>query len=215
MLAASPLPINHLQAQQQHHSAQLRHHNQFAPGNFQRRQVAEHQVQQQQQQQTTTYDLYKKQLIIEHSMRGWLSVKNEWTSGVHKTDTAKLIYSYRVNCQPNYFGEQCNILCRPRDDVYGHFTCSSQGETVCLPGWQGKYCEEPVCMPGCHKDQGNCTRPGECNCRFGWQGSSCEQCVRHPECVHGTCSKPFDCVCEEGWGGILCNEGESSIPTAN
>ena len=158
------------------------------------------------QRDQTTYDLYKKQLIIQHSMRGWLQVKNEWTSGVHKTDQASLAYSYRVTCQANYFGDQCNILCRPRDDVYGHFTCSQQGEVLCLPGWQGKYCEEPICLPGCHKDQGNCSRPNECNCRFGWQGPSCEQCVRYPGCVHGTCNRPHECICEEGWGGLLCNE---------
>lgn len=156
----------------------------------------------------TTYDLYKKQMIIQHSMHGYLSVKNEWTNGVHKTDSATLAYSYRVTCQPNYYGEFCNILCRPRDDVYGHFTCSQAGEVVCLPGWQGKYCEEPICLPGCRKDQGDCLRPNECNCRFGWQGASCEQCVRYPGCVHGTCSRPHECICEEGWGGLLCNEGK-------
>lgn len=157
-----------------------------------------------QQQLATSYDLYKKQLIIQHSMHGWLSVKNEWTSGMHKTDAAQLVYSYRVTCQPNYYGEQCNILCRPRDDVYGHFVCSEQGDVVCLPGWQGKYCEDPICAAGCQ----NCTRPNECNCRYGWQGPSCEQCVPYPGCVHGTCAKPHDCNCEEGWGGILCNEGK-------
>jgi hypothetical protein len=157
---------------------------------------------------TTSYDLYKKQLIIQHSMHGWLTVKNEWTSGMHKTDTARLVYSYRVTCQPNYYGEQCNILCKPRDDAYGHFACSEYGDVVCLPGWQGKYCMDAICMPGCIENQGNCTRPNECTCRAGWQGASCEQCVRHPGCVHGTCSKPKDCICEEGWGGSLCNEGK-------
>lgn len=168
----------------------------------------QHQHQQQNYVPQTSYDLYKKQSIIQHSMHGWLSVKNEWTSGVHKTDAATLTYSYRVTCQPNYFGEQCNILCRPRDDVYGHFFCSKEGEIVCLAGWQGKYCEEPICTPGCMPDQGNCTRPNECNCRFGWQGAACEQCVRYPGCVHGTCNKPHECICEEGWGGLLCNEGK-------
>lgn len=154
----------------------------------------------------TTYDLYKKQLIIKHSMHGWLSVKNEWTNGAHRTDLAALTYSYRVTCQQNYYGDQCNILCRPRDDVYGHYTCSQMGNIVCLPGWQGSYCLEPICAPGCQ--HGNCSRPGECNCRLGWQGLACEQCVPYPGCVHGSCSKPHECNCEDGWGGLLCNEGE-------
>lgn len=158
----------------------------------------------------TTYDLYKKQLIIKHSTNAWLAVKNEWTNGFHKTDSASLAYSYRVTCQPNYFGDQCNILCRPRDDVYGHYNCSPQGDIVCLAGWSGSYCLEPICSPGCHKDQGNCSRPNECNCRFGWTGQSCEQCVKFPGCVHGSCSKPHECNCEEGWGGLLCNEGKSA-----
>lgn len=155
-----------------------------------------------------TYDLYRKQLIIKHSMHGWLGVKNEWTNEQHKTDAASLTYSYRVTCQPNYYGEQCNILCRPRDDIYGHYTCSQQGSVMCLPGWQGSYCMEPICSPGCQNHQGNCSRPNECNCRFGWQGASCEQCTRYPGCVHGYCNKPHECICEEGWGGLLCNEGE-------
>lgn len=155
---------------------------------------------------TTTYDLYKKQLIIKHSMHGWLSVKNEWTNDVHRTDAATLTYSYRVTCQPNYYGEQCNVFCRPRDDVYGHYTCSEQGNILCYPGWQGHYCVDPICAPGCQ--QGNCSRPNECNCRLGWQGSSCDQCIRYPGCVHGSCNKPYECNCEEGWGGLLCNEGE-------
>lgn len=139
-------------------------------------------------------------------MRGWLAVKNEWTNDVHKTDIATLAYSYRVTCQTNYYGEQCNILCRPRDDIYGHYTCSQQGNIVCLPGWQGSYCLEPICSPGCHEGQGNCSRPNECSCRYGWQGPACEQCVLYPGCVHGSCNKPLECICEEGWGGLLCNE---------
>ncbi|KAG9509623.1 Delta-like protein 1, partial [Fragariocoptes setiger] len=156
--------------------------------------------QQQQHQQVRTSD------VIQHSMHGWLTVKHDWTNNVHRTDSAALTYAYRVTCQANYYGEQCATLCRPRDDAYGHYTCSAAGSIVCLAGWHGDYCLEATCLPGCHKSQGNCSRPGECNCRYGWQGALCDQCARYPGCVHGTCRRPHECVCEEGWGGLLCNE---------
>lgn len=135
-------------------------------------------------------------------------MKNEWTNAVHRNEQATLTYAYRVTCQQNYFGEQCAILCRPRDDAYGHYKCSNSGDIVCLNGWHGNYCLEPICSPGCRSNQGNCSRPNECTCRAGWQGALCDQCVRHPGCVHGSCKKPHECTCEEGWGGLLCNEGK-------
>lgn len=169
---------------------------------FQRRHIVEN------QNVGYVHQEIKRHDIIRHSMNGWLSVKNDWTNGVHQSDKATLSYAYRVICQSNYYGEQCAILCKPRDDAYGHYQCLSNGEIVCLPGWHGNYCSQPTCLPGCHKVQGNCSRPNECTCRYGWQGALCDQCIRYPGCVHGSCRKPDECICKEGWGGLLCNEGE-------
>jgi len=51
-------------------------------------------------------------------------------------------YDYRVLCLPDYYGDACDKLCRPRDDKFGHYTCSDQGDIVCLPGWKGDFCEK-------------------------------------------------------------------------
>ena len=53
----------------------------------------------------------------------------------------------RVVCKKNYTGSDCgNMICEPRDDSTGHFTCDINGEKVCLPGYQnpGTNCVEAV-----------------------------------------------------------------------
>ena len=76
-----------------------------------------------------------------------LSAGSEWTHGVHQESHSKLEYEYRMVCSRHYFGGDCDTLCRPRDDQFGHYTCDSNGEKVCLNGWQkdttrpeGDYC---------------------------------------------------------------------------
>ncbi|CAG9567901.1 unnamed protein product [Danaus chrysippus] len=68
----------------------------------------------------------------------WNDEEQRWggMSGVH------LKLSYRVTCSPHYYGPGCEVLCRPRDDSFGHYTCSSTGEIVCKPGWTGDYCSK-------------------------------------------------------------------------
>ena len=39
-------------------------------------------------------------------------------------------------CSDHYFGRDCDTLCRPRDDQFGHYECGPDGEKVCLEGWQ-------------------------------------------------------------------------------
>ncbi|XP_037962698.2 neurogenic locus protein delta [Plutella xylostella] len=132
----------------------------------------------------------------------WVEEEQRWSGpgGAH------LRLSYRVTCAPHYYGAGCEVLCRPRDDAFGHYTCSASGEIVCRPGWTGDYCSKPRCRPGCDAEHGHCLKPDECHCHTGWVGELCDQCERHPGCVHGTCSKPWDCICEEGWGGLFCNQ---------
>lgn len=40
-----------------------------------------------------------------------------------------------VGCDANFYGSSCNILCVPRDDKQGHYTCNSRGHKVCNVGW--------------------------------------------------------------------------------
>lgn len=145
-------------------------------------------------------------LVAQMSTQKWLDVGDSWTPGTLQKERAALSYSYRVRCQEFYYGSECAKLCRPRDDKFGHFTCSASGDVVCLPGWKGDYCTKAICLKGCKEPQGDCDRPNECKCRIGWEGPLCDRCVRYPGCLHGTCSQPWQCNCDEGWGGLFCNQ---------
>ncbi|XP_026469731.1 protein jagged-1b [Ctenocephalides felis] len=119
----------------------------------------------------------------------------------------RLTYRVRVQCDRNYYNATCTKFCRPRDDKFGHYTCDSLGDKVCLPGWQGTNCEIAVCKAGCHPVHGNCDRPGECECRPGWRGPLCDECTPYPGCIHGYCNgSAWQCICDTNWGGILCDQ---------
>lgn len=145
-------------------------------------------------------------LIMRLTTQKWLDVGPEWTVDNYMSAHSKIEYEYRVTCNPTYYGKGCEDLCRPRDDGFGHYSCSPSGERVCLTGWKGDYCNTPRCLPGCDEQHGHCNRPNECICHNGWKGSLCNQCVRYPGCLHGSCQKPWECACDEGWGGLFCNQ---------
>ncbi|CAH8826080.1 unnamed protein product [Trichobilharzia szidati] len=119
---------------------------------------------------------------------------------------------YRYSCSLNYYGENCNYYCKPRDSKLGHYHCHPQtGELVCNRGWTGARCNQALCRKGCK--HGNCIGPELCSCFDGWTGSSCDQCITMPGCLNGHCffnmtrasHVPFTCECESGWTGMLCN----------
>ncbi|KAL0969147.1 hypothetical protein UPYG_G00223140 [Umbra pygmaea] len=145
-------------------------------------------------------------LISSFAIQRNLDVGEEWNLDVQSGMQTELRYSYRFICNENYYGNSCSNICAPRDDRFGHYTCNPDGQISCLPGWKGKYCEEPICLEGCSKRNGNCSSPGECVCRKGWQGTFCNECMRHPSCKYGTCQQPWQCTCKEGWGGLLCDQ---------
>ncbi|VUZ43658.1 unnamed protein product [Hymenolepis diminuta] len=139
-----------------------------------------------------------------------------WTTqNLHSTtDTApsiRLTLSYRIACPPDYYGEDCERYCAPRDSPLGHYKCDPKdGRIVCLPGWEGSQCTEAICKKGCI--HGICESPGVCKCREGWTGETCEECIPFPGCKHGACKfnyslgyqEPFTCECQTGWSGMLC-----------
>lgn len=146
-------------------------------------------------------------LILRLATQRWLSVGDAWTEDEVRGDHgSSMSFGFRVLCQEHYYGSDCAKICRPRDDKFGHYTCSAQGDLVCLPGWKGDYCTKAVCLAGCKEPQGYCDKPNECKCRIGWEGKYCDQCTRYPGCLHGTCAQPWQCNCDEGWGGLFCNQ---------
>ncbi|KAL7291379.1 hypothetical protein TKK_0014973 [Trichogramma kaykai] len=145
-------------------------------------------------------------IITRLATQRWLDVGSEWVEDEHKSHSSEMLYDYRVTCSPYYYGKGCENLCRPRDDSFGHYRCSSAGQRVCLSGWKGDYCATPQCLAGCDEQHGYCSRPNECLCHNGWTGPFCDQCVRYPGCSHGSCQKPWECLCDEGWGGLFCNQ---------
>ena len=66
---------------------------------------------------------------------------------------ASMDLSFRVSCAEYFYGSDCGTLCVPPDDALGHFTCSSDGELVCLPGYQNPLTNCTECAPavGCCK----------------------------------------------------------------
>ena len=76
-----------------------------------------------------------------------LDAGSTWTHGVHQETHTRLEYEYRMVCSAHYYGKDCDTLCRPRDDQFGHYTCDANGNKICLDGWQkdpnnseGDYC---------------------------------------------------------------------------
>ncbi|KAJ8923685.1 hypothetical protein NQ315_010266 [Exocentrus adspersus] len=93
----------------------------------------------------------------------WLDVGEKWTEDSHSSKYSTIRFEYRVTCSPNYYGKGCENFCRSRDDNFGHYSCSSSGERVCVAGWIGDYCSKPQCLPGCDEQHGHCSQPNECN----------------------------------------------------
>jgi len=149
-----------------------------------------------------------KVMIMQLATQRWMESSNLWKNDSYTVlgQQQSLDYEYRVKCDDHYYGDGCANLCRPRDDKFGHYTCSERGDKVCLSGWSGEYCTKAMCLPGCHDEHGFCNDPNECLCKLGWQGKLCDQCIRYPGCLHGSCQQPWQCYCNEGWGGLFCNQ---------
>lgn len=81
-------------------------------------------------------------LISRSSIQRALSVSSEWTHDENNSTQSTVQYAFRVTCDAHYYGDRCANLCRPREDGFGHYTCSSTGERICLSGWQGDYCDK-------------------------------------------------------------------------
>lgn len=62
--------------------------------------------------------------------------------------------AFRLSCAENFYGDDCTRSCVGRNDDVGHYTCDSNGDVVCLEGFQE---ESTNCM--------QCTLAAKC-CKF-------------------------------------------------
>ena len=60
-------------------------------------------------------------LISRMATQQELDAGSDWTHGVHQELNTKLEYEYRIMCSNHYYGKDCDTLCRPRNDQFGHF----------------------------------------------------------------------------------------------
>ncbi|XP_015589296.1 protein jagged-2 [Cephus cinctus] len=146
-------------------------------------------------------------VIEEASYSGIVLPGPTWHTLNHQGRNAHLAYRVRVQCADHYYNATCTKFCRPRNDIFGHYTCDENGDKVCIQGWKGADCETAVCKEGCHPVHGHCNVSGECKCRHGWRGEFCDQCTPYPGCKHGYCNgSSWQCICDTNWGGILCDQ---------
>ena len=47
----------------------------------------------------------------------------------------RLDLRWRILCATDYYGDDCLVNCKPRDDSDGHYTCNSNGTKECLKGY--------------------------------------------------------------------------------
>lgn len=87
-----------------------------------------------------SFSVAGRKLITRLATQRYLDVSQYWTQDMHKTNHSAFSYAIRVRCLDNYYGDSCEKLCRPRNDKFGHYTCSPTGDKVCLRGWTGEYC---------------------------------------------------------------------------
>lgn len=151
----------------------------------------------------------KNKLILRLEKEHLIYAGDDWQTGSARSYHASIQYSVKLACNKEFTGKSCSfskVCLKPNIKPHPRFHCTSSGEMVCRPGWEGARCERPVCSPGCDGSHGYCERPGECQCRVGWHGPRCDQCDLLLGCSrNGYCTKAFECKCRAGWSGVFCN----------
>ncbi|MEQ2233753.1 hypothetical protein ILYODFUR_025069, partial [Ilyodon furcidens] len=103
------------------------------------------------------------ELLIERSIyKGKINPGEEKQTVEYKSYIATIKYTVRVRCDEHYYGIRCKIVCRPRDDYFGHYVCDQFGKRHCIEGWKGEDCKTAICKQGCSPLHGTCSIPGEC-----------------------------------------------------
>jgi hypothetical protein len=101
-------------------------------------------------------------------------------------------------CNNGWSGQYCDTQVQVCPCVVGQGVCSDQNDPtkcVCLAGFQGTECEEPIPPQTCLN---NCSNNGTCQngtCVCNTQG--CKNGVMNVDCSQ--------CICDDGWMGSDCN----------
>lgn len=71
----------------------------------------------------------------------WVGTVNRATENAASDGSLMPRVSYRVRCDPGYYGPRCALACNARQDKFGHYECDKNGTRSCLDGWTGKFCD--------------------------------------------------------------------------
>ena len=51
------------------------------------------------------------------------------------SNVISLSYATRIECATNYYQSDCSVYCIPTNYTTGHYTCDTNGNKICLPGY--------------------------------------------------------------------------------
>ena len=134
-----------------------------------------------------------------------LSLQPQLYTGLH--GNSELTLSFELSCSEDYYGSECDIFCKERNDEMGHYTCNTNGSIVCNEGYQNP-------LANCTE----CTMSIEGCCKYYCR--SCCHAVLNRLSMHltltgakiclngGTCTRSegatYHCQCVEGYVGTNC-----------
>ncbi len=74
-------------------------------------------------------------------------------SVTHNNGRAFFQISFELECGEGFYGSDCGVFCIPRDNDLGHFTCDSNGNIMCLEGFNNTStnCTQCLLSEGCCK----------------------------------------------------------------
>ena len=73
-----------------------------------------------------------------------LSVSDSFTSQISQVgycNRATMVASFRVTCDVNFYGSNCNKNCVPAEsNTLGYFECDANGDKICRADYMGTNC---------------------------------------------------------------------------
>ena len=75
------------------------------------------------------------------------------------------------SCQNFILNKYTNLGAGCSPNCMNNGTCGSDNVCQCSSGYNGSYCQTPICSQACVN--GNCSSPNTCTCNSGWNGSTC------------------------------------------